>query len=102
MSTKPKAPKSITPESRLAAFALFILSAQHYAKCREFEEALARQLGFEDDGGNFGMGDLSDRIYCQETSVGAFDAALKKDGVVVVKKAKLKRRGAHSKTGREP
>jgi len=76
--------KFITKDQRLKAFALFSMAADHYAKAREFEDALAELLGYEDSY----LGHISDECI----DGGNFDSALKKEGFLVVANPKRKPR----------
>lgn len=76
--------KFITPDQRLKAFALFSMGTDHYAKAREFEEALAEMLGYTEDGVYCGC--ISDEM----VDGGNFDRGLKREGFEI-KKATKKR-----------
>lgn len=67
--------KTIDQDTKLRAFALFVMAQEKYRECKQFEEQLAKLLGFPDD--ETYMGCLSDEIY--ETN-GSFDRGLKKEG----------------------
>jgi hypothetical protein len=71
--------KTITPDQKLKAFALFSMAVDHYAKMREYEIAMGELLGYDEDDSNGYMGCLSDEIY----DGGNFDRGLKREGFVV-------------------
>jgi hypothetical protein len=75
--------KTITPDQRLKAFALFSMAVDHYAKMREFETAIGELLGYDEDDSGY-LGCLSDEIY----DGGNFSRGLKKEGFVVKAPAK--------------
>ena len=77
--------KTITPDQRLKAFALFSMAVDHYSKMREFETALGELLGYDEDENYLGC--LSDEIY----DGGNFTRGLKREGIVVQAPAKKKR-----------
>lgn len=72
--------KSITPNDRLKAFALFTMANDHYAKAREFEAGIAEMLGYDDTY----CGCISDEMY----DGGNFDRGLKAEGFEVKAPAK--------------
>lgn len=72
--------KTITPDQRLKAFALFTMAANHYAKALEFESAVAELLGYDETY----SGCISDEMIAG----GDFDRGLKKEGFVVKAPAK--------------
>lgn len=73
--------KTITPDQKLKALALFTMATDHYAKAGAFEQALADLLGIED--GPY-CGCLSDEM----VDGGNFERGLKREGYRVSKKAK--------------
>lgn len=81
-----KTEKIITPDTRLKAFALFSMAADHYQKAHEFETAIAEMLGYEADGGYCGC--ISDEM-CNGRN---FDRGLKNEGFVVKAPAKKAKR----------
>lgn len=80
------AKKTITPDQKLKALALFTMACDHYAKMREFEVGLSELLGYDEDDNNY-LGCISDEIY----DGGNFNRALKNEGFVVKAPAKKKR-----------
>jgi hypothetical protein len=76
--------KTITPDEKLKAFALFSMAADYYAKGREFEEALAEMLGYDD--GTY-CGCLSDELMDGRN----FDRGLKNEGIEVTVPAKKRK-----------
>lgn len=68
--------KTITPDVRLTAFALFTMAQRHVMEARKFETQLCELLGYEDEW----AGGLSDEIYDPN---GRFENGLKRDGFVV-------------------
>ena len=79
--------KTITPEQRLKAFALFTMAVDHYAKMREFEIAMGELLGYDEDDSDY-LDCLSDEIY----DGGNFTRGLKREGFVVQAPAKKAKR----------
>ena len=77
--------KTITPEVRLMAFALFTMAQQHARQSRTFETQLSELLSYEDTW----AGAISDEIYDPN---GRFEVGLKKDGFAVRPTPKRKRR----------
>lgn len=70
--------RKLSSEDYLKAFALWTMAARHYAKCREFESALADILGYED----VYCGCVSDQILEPN---GSFDVGLKGEKFYVQK-----------------
>ena len=80
--------KPITKEQKLKAFALFTMASNHYARAREFEQALSELLEYPDEDGYY-CGCISDEL--QDGS--NFERGLKNEGfVVVADKTKKKQR----------
>lgn len=72
----------ITNDESLKLLGLFKLATEHYGKAREFEFALNRALGKEEND----QGHISDAIYGYEKwSTADFFDALKKEGVEIIK-----------------
>lgn len=84
MATQAK--KTITPDTKLKAFALFTMAHTHYQRAREFEEAIAEMLGYEEDGPYCGC--ISDEM-CDG---GNFERGLKNEGFETKAAAKKPKR----------
>lgn len=54
--------KTITPDERLQAFALFVMACQHAQECRRYERAIAKIFGDTDEFNSR----VSDSIYGSE------------------------------------
>jgi hypothetical protein len=75
--------RTITQQKYLEAFALFTMATQHYAKCREYEQALAACLGMNGTASdNWGMMHVPDALYSERGQT-AFREALIRDGITV-------------------
>lgn len=77
MATDEKKP--IDEDTKLRAFALFVMASQHHAECRRFEAQMSKLLGYPEDDGPY-MGCLSDEIYNDN---GSFERGLKNEGFVL-------------------
>ena len=71
--------KPITKEQKLKAFALFTMASNHYARAREFEQALSELLGYSEQDSYY-CGCISDEMQ----DGGNFARGLKNEGFVVV------------------
>jgi len=71
--------KAISADDRLRALALFTVAKEHERKAWAFEQALNRMLCIEHGG------HMSDALWSTESvSVADFDAAMAREGIVVV------------------
>jgi hypothetical protein len=84
MATQTK--KTITPDQKLKAFALFTMANSHYKQAREFERALAEMLEYDEDA--YYCGCISEEVF----NGGNFDRGLKNEGFEVRAPAKKPKR----------
>jgi len=82
-----EAKKTITPDQKLKALALFSMAADHYAKMRDFEIGLSELLGYDEDENGY-CGCISDEIY----DGGNFSRGLKREGFEVKAPARKPKR----------
>ncbi len=69
--------RHISFDTYLKALALFMMAAEHYSKCQQFQGVLEGLLGVGD------CGHIPDALYDNNPGRAHFDEALKREGILV-------------------